>query len=98
MEEMVELTRENLHAGKTPKGGFRRVQVEILGVEWPFSRGWLSGLVGQKVPRSVYDRFVEAGAPKAAGWTVSGVKVKSFTPYRKRLIREYSDTNQPTLF
>ena len=50
-----------LHAGKTIRGGWRRKQVEALGVEWPLQHGWLEGLVGKVVSEEAWAMFLSNG-------------------------------------
>lgn len=54
------LTRQNLHAGKTGNGGFKRAQVEALGLKWPVKKGWLSELIGKEVSDETYSAFMAA--------------------------------------
>jgi hypothetical protein len=57
----VPLTREAIHAQASSfPDGFTRAQIEALGYAWPPPRGWLSALVGTRIPVVVWDRFVAA--------------------------------------
>lgn len=61
MGECVTLTRAMLHAaGKESGAGrsFNKTQLAALGVQWPPRKGWLTALVGQRVPREAYERFM----------------------------------------
>ena len=40
------LTRELLHIAASDYVGWNRSQLDLLGVKWPPSKGWLSNLVG----------------------------------------------------
>lgn len=55
MNEMITLTRENLHALATKNGvGWNRRQLSLLGVTWPAQKGWLSGLIGKEITADLY--------------------------------------------
>lgn len=43
----MKLTREQIMAARTPKGGWTRKQIETWGLEWPPSRGWIERLTGE---------------------------------------------------
>lgn len=54
------LSRKNIHAGQTGAGGFKRAQVEALGLQWPVRKGWLSQLIGTEISDEAYERFIAA--------------------------------------
>lgn len=56
--DMVRLTRDLLHAGKTGGGGFNRKQIEALGLRYPPMKGWLSRLIGKTITRERYERYL----------------------------------------
>jgi hypothetical protein len=56
--DMVRLTRDMLHAGKTGGGGFNRRQIEALGLRYPPMKGWLSRLIGKTITRERYERYL----------------------------------------
>ena len=56
---MITLTYENLHACGTSGRGFTKAQIKALGKR-PV-KGWLSSLIGTRVPFSQYKRFRELG-------------------------------------
>lgn len=43
----MKLTAEEIEAGKSPKGGFTRDQLEKWGVPWPPPKGWKRKLMGK---------------------------------------------------
>ena len=51
---MALLSREEVEAARSPKGGFTRAQLAVWGVAWPPAKGWLSALT--KEPRPVKPR------------------------------------------
>ncbi len=62
-EYQITLTSALIHSGATAHDGFKKAQLAQLGVAWPPKKGWLSGLIGTKIPISTYDRFVALGNP-----------------------------------
>lgn len=105
MSETVRLTREMIYNGKTPRGAWRQVQLDVFGVTINGNRGWLERLVGRVVDKEDYDRFVYlgtdeakfAGRKKKASVVEGGPTVKAGTPNRKHIQRAYRDENQFTL-
>ena len=57
--EQVEIDHEILDRARTPRGGWNRAQLAVLGVNWPPPNGWKRRQVGRKVSRDVLDQFVE---------------------------------------
>lgn len=54
----MKLTRELLHL----KGdGHTRAQLQVLGVEWPPEKGWLSRMIGTEISTERYQEFVKLG-------------------------------------
>lgn len=66
--ETITLTRENLHALSSTKDGFKAAQLAALGVPWPPRKGWLSALIGKKIPVSDYALAMERKNTKASEW------------------------------
>lgn len=54
----VVLTSELLHEGGTKGCGFNAKQLALLGVPLPQVKGWLSRLVGTKMPAWKYRKFI----------------------------------------
>jgi len=54
----IVLTRENIHAGKSERGGWTRAQLALLGVAWPPMKGWLSALIGTELAKADYLAFL----------------------------------------
>lgn len=50
------MTREEIEAGRTPKGGFTKAQLAEWGVPWPPPAGWMDALLAGKTMQ-------EAGLP-----------------------------------
>lgn len=63
-DELIELTKENLHEAASSNGGFTAAQVAVFGLRYPLRSGWLQSLVGRKIAFSQYRQFVEAGKPR----------------------------------
>lgn len=57
--EGVVITEEFLDRGRSPRGGWTRDKLSILGVEWPLVSGWKSRLLGTVISRSQARRFVQ---------------------------------------
>jgi len=58
----MRLTEEEIEAGKSPRGGFTRAQLEKWGVGWPPAKGWRRALVaGKPIPRQT----IQHAKPKA---------------------------------
>ena len=68
------VTREEIEAARTPKGGWTRAQLEVWGVPWPPPKGWLRALVSGKghIPRSTKPSLASGARKRGAGL--------SFTP------------------
>jgi hypothetical protein len=66
--ETITLTRENLHALSSTKDGFKASQLAALGVPWPPRKGWLSALIGQKIPVDDYLLAMERKDLRAGKW------------------------------
>jgi len=69
----MKLTRAMIDSGKSDRGGWNRAQIELLGVEWPLSWGWITRILGKEISGRDYERFLELrgfhkrkkiGAPK----------------------------------
>jgi hypothetical protein len=59
------LTRDFIKSATHGNGEtWTREQLEILGVELPPKKGWLSNLIGKEVPDEVACRFWNAQSPK----------------------------------
>jgi predicted GIY-YIG superfamily endonuclease len=55
---MPKITNELLQAGASERGGFRRVQTELLGLPWPLPKGWKSALLGTEISAEYFEEFV----------------------------------------
>lgn len=56
-EERIAITQQILNAGKNQTGGWTRAQVEVLGVDWPFTSGWRKRIIGTEVSAEVIRKF-----------------------------------------
>lgn len=56
---MLEITHEMIEAGKTPRGAWTKVQLTLLGIEWPPTKGWKSALVGHWISEENYQAFLD---------------------------------------
>ena len=43
---LFEITDEWLDKNKTKQGGYKKKQVELLGIDWPLTKGWKKSIVG----------------------------------------------------
>lgn len=57
-QEHVEIDHEMLDRARSPRGGWNRAQLAVLGVRWPPPSGWKRSQTGRKVNRDVIERFV----------------------------------------
>lgn len=46
---MFTVTKEWLNNNKTKAGGYKRIQAEALGLDWPLPKGWKSQIIGEKI-------------------------------------------------
>ena len=58
-DQYVEIDEEILDRARTPRGGWTKAQLEVLGVGWPPPQGWRRRVVGQLATRSAIERFVK---------------------------------------
>lgn len=56
---MSALTREILIAGKSDCGGWSKSQLELIGVKWPPTKGWMDQVIGKDFENSVLENFVK---------------------------------------
>lgn len=61
----VTLTAALIHGAATEKHGWRRAQIEALGLKYPPRKGWIERLVGKSVSVEVWERFVAERKPSA---------------------------------
>ncbi len=59
--EMMTLTTQAIHEGATANKGWKRAQLDILGVAWPPVKGWMRKVAGRKITKSRYQEFCDAG-------------------------------------
>jgi len=43
------ITKDWIHAHKTPAGGWNRKQMTAIGVRWPQPKGWMNEAVGKEL-------------------------------------------------
>ena len=55
------LTKQHVTLAQSWRGGIRREQCELLGVEWPPPHGWLRRMQGKDLPDDLVMRFVGMG-------------------------------------
>ncbi|MFB9143543.1 GIY-YIG nuclease family protein [Vibrio artabrorum] len=65
MNRLITLTEERLTKAKTPKGGYSKAQLQVLGVNWPPTGGWKKRLIGKKVTLYRFIEFVRASRNKS---------------------------------
>jgi hypothetical protein len=54
----VTLMPEMVHAGRSKRGGWSKEQLDLLGVEWPPTKGWIGRLTGKRVTGSALAAFL----------------------------------------
>lgn len=59
----VTVTREFVHAHKTPKGAWTKRQLALLGVPWPPQNGWMVRIAGRQISDAAAAEFAALGAP-----------------------------------
>ena len=74
------ITKQWIHAHKTPAGGWNRKQIEALGLTWPARKGWQKRLEGTEID-GVAQMCFEVNS--AAGKNRIEDLVKSSIPPRK---------------
>ncbi|WP_337261417.1 MULTISPECIES: GIY-YIG nuclease family protein [unclassified Serratia (in: enterobacteria)] len=55
------ITMELLMAGATQRGSHKRRQIELLGEEWPPTRGWKKRIIGKEIPDEAAEEFIRLG-------------------------------------
>ena len=53
----VILGLEELRQMETPRGGYTRVTLAALGVQWPPSHKWRRGLIGTRISRELFEKL-----------------------------------------
>ena len=46
-----------IDACKTPKGGWTRAQLSLLGVDWPPQKGWKNQVIGMMIDDKSSEQF-----------------------------------------
>ena len=66
MNDFVTITEELIESGKSPKGGWSKAQLAILGAPWPPQPGWKLRAIGATILRKDAERFtaLRNGNPK----------------------------------
>jgi len=54
----VMLTKQLIHSAGRNGIGFNKVQLAVLGVSWPPRKNWLRKLIGTKISREQWEKFV----------------------------------------
>lgn len=55
------ITMELLMAGETQRGSHKRRQIELLGEEWPPTRGWKQRIIGKSISDEAAEEFIRLG-------------------------------------
>jgi len=55
----VRITAELIESGKSPRGGWSKAQMAILGVGWPPAPGWKTRVIGRLITRADAERFFQ---------------------------------------
>lgn len=53
---MFKVTKDWIHSNKTARGGWKKDQLQILGVAWPPVNGWIDLVTKNEVKISDFDR------------------------------------------
>lgn len=60
----MKITYEDPEMLETPKGGFKRSTLELIGVEMPLQKGWRSKIIGKEIDDELFLAAVhDAEAP-----------------------------------
>jgi hypothetical protein len=54
----IEITMQIILMGKSSRGGWGREQMRLLGVPWPPKHGWVEKVVGTRISREAYNKFL----------------------------------------
>jgi hypothetical protein len=71
MEDKVPLTLVMLDQLKTPKGGYDRQTLEMLGIGWPPKSGWRKRLLGTLISISLFNYLTGKKTPVTVSTTTS---------------------------
>ena len=61
MRKLMIITMELLMAGATQRGSHKRRQIELLGEEWPPTRGWKQRIIGKVISDEAAEEFIRLG-------------------------------------
>lgn len=67
MNTEFEVTLVWLNQHCTARGGYRREQLTLIGVEWPPKPGWKGRVIGLRVPDASRARFEKIAANSRQG-------------------------------
>lgn len=59
----MKITLEFINKGATSGIGFSRRHVELLGGEWPLTRGWKGRLVGREISDGAAEAYLALNVP-----------------------------------
>ena len=62
-KEYLQLTNEHLLSARSLEGGYKAVQLKLLGISWPLSKGWKKTIIGKNFEKKIIDRFVNFNKP-----------------------------------
>ena len=54
---MITITKEWLESNKTKLGGYNRIQIESLGLDWPPPKGWKKLVIGSRIDSAARRAF-----------------------------------------
>jgi hypothetical protein len=78
------ITKEWIHAHRTPAGAWNRKQIEALGLEYPARKGWIGKLVGTEIAelaKAAFEIHSDIGQKRLAEFSA-----KAFTEKYKQPI------------
>ena len=57
----MKITERLIQEHKSWRGGWKRRQIEALGLEWPLHKGWIARAEGKEVTEEQFNQFIQFG-------------------------------------
>ena len=64
IKSFMQITFDWITDNCTKAGGYKRIQVEAIGISWPLSSGWKNRSVGQEISEAQQKIFESFAGPK----------------------------------
>ncbi|MEX2336891.1 MAG: hypothetical protein WD555_06435 [Fulvivirga sp.] len=61
------ITEEFIDKGKSIKGGWSKVQLQIIDVSWPPEKGWKEKVIGKDISAGEAEKFLSYKEAKESG-------------------------------